>query len=300
LKRREKIGWLAIGLIYIVGLLGLLPGHYEICEVAEKTKEENCTAYRMLPFAVVKVGKILDDHNGAVTAVFTVVLAISTIGLWVATRKLWDAGERQLKLATDTSAAQSLDMKESIAAGKIAAEAASKSADLAEQALIVSQRAIVSVKTPRGEPLRNVQTKRLIGWRFWIEWINTGNTQTENIICGSYGNYYDEELPIDAPFEVGHLDDQAIIAPHAVIEGAPWDLNDSMIQEIVNQTKFCYMWGHAEYDDVFAPKTPRHVVEYFYRVVFDGDPVGGGGHLITFRIHGPHNRHYDIKRHPEE
>src|SRR5205807_3649388 len=39
-----------------------------------------------------------DDNDKAVVAGFTVVLAISTIGLWLATNKLWSASERELKL----------------------------------------------------------------------------------------------------------------------------------------------------------------------------------------------------------
>jgi hypothetical protein len=37
-----------------------------------------------------------DDNDKAVVAAFTIVLALSTIGLWLATNKLWEAGERQL------------------------------------------------------------------------------------------------------------------------------------------------------------------------------------------------------------
>jgi hypothetical protein len=47
---------------------------------------------------------------------FTFGLLIFTGLLWRSTDKLWTAGERQLKLAAETSAAQSRDMKASIAA----------------------------------------------------------------------------------------------------------------------------------------------------------------------------------------
>jgi hypothetical protein len=89
LSRRERLFWLCVGFVFFIGFLSLIPSHYEICEVAEKAKPENCSTYRVLPFLVVKIGKALDDHNGAVTAFFTVILAGSTIGLWISTRKLW-------------------------------------------------------------------------------------------------------------------------------------------------------------------------------------------------------------------
>ena len=40
-----------------------------------------------------------DKHGEAVIAFFTIVLAISTIGLWWSTRKLWEAGEKQIAVA---------------------------------------------------------------------------------------------------------------------------------------------------------------------------------------------------------
>jgi hypothetical protein len=47
-----------------------------------------------------------DDNDKGVVAGFTVVLAISTIGLWLATNRLWDAGERQLGHLSDTAERQ--------------------------------------------------------------------------------------------------------------------------------------------------------------------------------------------------
>jgi hypothetical protein len=49
---------------------------------------------------------IPDDSSGLFalwTAAFTGVLAVSTIGLWLATRKLWRAGERQIAVAKDSA-----------------------------------------------------------------------------------------------------------------------------------------------------------------------------------------------------
>ena len=40
LRRREKLFWLCTGATLIVLLLSIIPSHYEICAVAEKTKEE--------------------------------------------------------------------------------------------------------------------------------------------------------------------------------------------------------------------------------------------------------------------
>jgi hypothetical protein len=70
-------------------------------------------------------------------ALFTLVLAFSTIGLWAATIGLYLAGERGLKHAQEVAAQQTRDMKGSIAA----ADKAAKAAELNAQAVIESERA---------------------------------------------------------------------------------------------------------------------------------------------------------------
>jgi hypothetical protein len=74
---------------------------------------------------------------------FTGVLAISTIGLGWATLGLYKTGERQIRLNAETAATQSRDMQDSIAASMIAANAASQSAEVAEQTLLASGRPLI-------------------------------------------------------------------------------------------------------------------------------------------------------------
>lgn len=66
---------------------------------------EKGIAYFLGSFARYKTcgGHFLEMNGEGVIAAFTVILAISTILLWWSTRKLWDAGERQLELATKTA-----------------------------------------------------------------------------------------------------------------------------------------------------------------------------------------------------
>jgi len=47
----------------------------------------------------------LERHGEAVIAAFTIVLALSTIGLWRATRKLYEAGEQQIAAVGDIAEA---------------------------------------------------------------------------------------------------------------------------------------------------------------------------------------------------
>jgi hypothetical protein len=62
------------------------------------------------------VDGFLERHDKSVVGGFTIVLAISTIGLWLATNRLWFAGERQLELLAKTASDQSRDMEKSLIA----------------------------------------------------------------------------------------------------------------------------------------------------------------------------------------
>jgi hypothetical protein len=69
-------------------------------------------------------GEFLIKDGEGITAFFTLVLGIATIGLWFSTRDLWKAGERQLR-ATRQAALASI----------VSAKAAKKSAAVAERSL---------------------------------------------------------------------------------------------------------------------------------------------------------------------
>jgi hypothetical protein len=94
----------------------LVRGHYEICEVVEKAKEEHCTPYQVGPFVGIKVAQVLDKAAGIISALATIAIAIVTFTLKRATDKLSDAGERQIGIAARTAEltrqqVQSLDRK---------------------------------------------------------------------------------------------------------------------------------------------------------------------------------------------
>jgi hypothetical protein len=149
--RRKKIFWLAIGAVFLIGFIFL--AYSQICETNAETKQDNCSRRHMVVVALWHASKFFDDHNGAFTALFTIVLSISTIGLWTATNKLYDAGERQLKLIEVNAAEQSRTTQESLKiAGQQTAilgaqtDIALKQKEIARQAFIVTHRPRLRVR----------------------------------------------------------------------------------------------------------------------------------------------------------
>jgi hypothetical protein len=98
----------------------------------------------------------LDAHNGAISAVGTVVIAAFTIALAWSTKKLW----REARLASRIAYK--------------AARAAQKSANVSERAMLQVQRAFVSAEGLGATPI--VLNGKVDGCVVQAGWINTGST----------------------------------------------------------------------------------------------------------------------------
>lgn len=103
-----KRNWALIWLVYLafaevlslvsvpdLSLCLIQPEHSQ--QSSNQIETKYCPAFHTgAALAFEKVDGWLERHDKSVIGVFTIVLAISTIGLWLATNKLWAAGERQL------------------------------------------------------------------------------------------------------------------------------------------------------------------------------------------------------------
>ncbi len=110
------------------------------------------------------------------TAIFTGVLAFSTIALWSETGV---ASKRQLELIAANAVKQSADMQASIAVAGRYAEAAEKAAKAAETATETTERAFTLLERPRVLP---IDISR-------ITQVKIGENVTTNIVNFSIGNY---------------------------------------------------------------------------------------------------------------
>jgi hypothetical protein len=120
--------------------------HHNTADQSDHAAKNEDSTGDKIASALVSVAQFVDFHNGTVSAlagvvvaIFTFILAWKTWGLHVATRGL-----------QDLAAIQSADMKESLRIASVAAnavaEAGKKSADAARLTLISTQRAWLTVK----------------------------------------------------------------------------------------------------------------------------------------------------------
>ncbi len=160
-----------------------------------------------------------------------------------------------------------------------AANAAKKSAQIAERALIAGQRAFVSVAY---RPSANLGDKdgKITNWTFTPIWSNAGDTPTRNMTNHITRMLFDKEIPPDWDFPNGW--DAATpkdkrkniilgIGPKGWIEGQSVSVTVAEMADVISGKKFMYLWGWAIYDDVF-PNTARHVTRFAVRILAGGDP----------------------------
>lgn len=197
---------------------------------------------------------------------FTCVLSASTIGLWWVTWRgsIRQSGDMKASISTALDAA---------ASAKRSADAAIDQVDISTQSLVISQRAFVALKgfevfhmwdTTIAGPSRHI-----VGWQFTPLWENTGQTPTKGlqIITGIHSG----PLPPNFKFE-NNKPSLSFLAPKGITHGESYHIGIPEMLEIAANRRVIYIWGRADYNDVF-PGTRRHHTIFCHKIVCLGDPT---------------------------
>lgn len=264
----------ATALLLVLLIFRFVPYYGQICEPGGEAKAANCTSYQLLPYIVLEAAQFLDKMGGAITAVATIAIAIFTFTLKRATDKLWDAGERQLNLLAETSAAQSKDMQASIRAATDSANAAIKSNQIAVTNSERQLRAYVTVQdinmtTHRladriGAYNNNAVSGTIHTYRFSVILKNGGMTPAINARMNISHSRFNNDMPADFHFPDSTNFGNALIGPQLI-----WHTPSITIPASELETPlvgaFHYLWGWIEYDDIFSGTT-RHRTEFCFKI----------------------------------
>jgi hypothetical protein len=138
-------------------------------------------------------------------------------------------------------------------------------------ALFISNRAFVfpqkidSIPAQRDDDL-------VTSWSFMLYWENGGNTPTRYLT--NYVSYGMTKEPIDLAFEFpdgGHgLPDYSVIGPKGV-RAAQIVVPVDDLKKVKNGDAHAYLWGWANYNDIF-PGTTRHRTEFCVEIKVLDDP----------------------------
>jgi hypothetical protein len=211
LTRWQKIGLIAAGILALLFAASFFfPPEYQICTPAHDGQAEQCPQYHLGPFVVLWIIRVLDSHNGLVTAIATVFVAGFT---WT----LWRSSKATIAQAKATG---ELAEKEFLLAG-LQADILTKQKEIARQQYIVSYRPRIEFRYFRltgGDETPNAP----IQIRFQI--VNKGMGRAT--VIGGYAriDFFDQtRLPppnylaqsniegdVTRPFEIGATDEWVV------------------------------------------------------------------------------------------
>ncbi len=222
-------------------------------------------------------------YGTAALAGITAVLAYFTYGLW--------------KDAKEASWQSKRDMRRSLAIGVInaratknSADAAVKSAKVAEIALIISQRAYMSTTGYTCEKHKDIKGA-ISGWTITVECINSGNTPAHNL----WGGVALMEIAKGKKFEgftKGVSTGATVVCgPKSPFRLYGFDGKDFLTfqqaQQLLAGEIDIYLCARIEYNDMF-PETPLRTTDICMKVLAKKIPLNEGV-PFTFQANETHN-----------
>ena len=164
-------------------------------------------------------------------------------------------------------------MRDTAAAAKDSAAVAEKSARVAEDALISGQRAFMFIREIKTY-LHQDPATGTFHWTLHPIWANSGNTPTRGLSINTTYRLLDEPLPKDYDFPESREDLIPTIAgPRSMVEAVSGTLSSEDLAAVKEGRKFFYIWGWAEYHDIFEG-TKKRVTRFCNQLIeIDGDPA---------------------------
>lgn len=266
--------FLAVLIVVVAFSLTMMPIHGQICEKPNAGHEE-CTAYNIIPFLFVVILHALNDWGTAVTALFTFVLAISTIGLWLQTARLArGADDQSQKMVSAISATLEIANKTTTVADAMAEAAsamrrvASQTERLANHNIITAEQelpAYLAVDTVSPDP--NIKGEYRIGGNSLISAVlflkNTGQTpayMVEDWVMIVIDDWpIPRSLPPPTPADIEGRG-RSIINPGQAISitgRTTWQILPKQIVDIQKGDSAVYIYGRIDFVDAFGK--PRWV-----------------------------------------
>lgn len=165
----------------------------------------------------------------------------------------------------------------------------------ADQAAKRQLRAYVSVEKFIANPIRRTDTDRIDGWELSIFWKNSGTTPTRDLLTHVNVRFERDEIPDNFRFpDVWIIGRKPVYPPHFLppnggMQDGVVNFSVAQLNEVKAGKMTLYLYGWADYNDIFFPRTPRHRTEFCARVTLPGAPELPGMGQIAFDLHLEHN-----------
>ncbi|HEX7633830.1 MAG TPA: hypothetical protein VF427_00955 [Noviherbaspirillum sp.] len=185
---------------------------------------------------------------------------------------------------------QARRMRETVKATMETAQAADKTARAAEDALVAGQRAFMFIKEFKTF-LHFDAVSGQYRWSIHPVWENSGNTPTRGLSINTTYRLLDEPLPKDYAFPNSREDLIPTIAgPKAMVEAVPGAISAEDLAAVQQGSKHFYIWGWAEYHDIFEG-TKKHTTRFCNQLMqVVGDPMAAiNEHNMVQMLFGFHS-----------
>ena len=172
----------------------------------------------------------------------------------------------------------------------IAAISSSRQVRLSRHALVDTDRAFVFPKQTIWKAVRTAKSDKIESWRIAVEWENLGNTPTRYLRWHVNYSIRDDVLSEDFDFPNGNMDPPIplVIAPGRTLESSELPITLEQMEAILDGRSHLYVWGWAEYDDVFE-RTPRHRTEFCHKWLLGGNVRNPERLTQRYNVHHRHN-----------
>ena len=122
-------------------------------------------------------------------------------------------------------------------------------------------------------------------WRLTVVWKNGGDTPARNMLVNFNYKEFLGAMPKNFDFPDA-ASQPCLIGPKAEIPGNSLVLHRDVLDRLGRGSHKLYLWGWAEYKDVFDG-TPRRRTEFCFELRMNSDPSSGG----MYHSFIPHPRH---------
>ncbi len=150
---------------------------------------------------------------------------------------------------------------------------------LTKENFVSSQRAFVFLKDFHTAKVRDPINKQVRYWKLTPVWGNSGYTPTNNlVICINYKVFeaFEKEIPegFAYPYE-SSSEAPMVIGPKSEVCSKPFIVWGAEIFSVMQDTGHLYIWGYAEYHDIFKGSPKRHT-RFCFKLFIDntlGEPM---------------------------
>jgi hypothetical protein len=170
--------------------------------------------------------QLLNENNGAITAVATMVMAIFTIVL---------------------------------------ARVTGRQTRLTREALITTERAFVFLEDFETEHTYNVGLSQFERFVIMLRWKNNGTTPTKNMRIAVNWTHWMGDLSAGFDYRYGDERPRMFLSPQATEWSAAIEIPPHVANAASKGDGHIFIWGRVDYEDIF-PSTQPHFTQWCYRV----------------------------------